>query len=83
MNESPEKFYEVETPALKEKIRRWRLDYVDSVNSLEGSLLDQRVVATFIQGQVNDTQILIQWCEILTHKIEQLEAKLKQHDPSN
>jgi hypothetical protein len=74
--------YDVDTQVLKDKIKQWRSDYVDSINSLDGSLLDHRVVATFIKGQINDTQVLMQWCEILAHKVKQLENKQSPTNPS-
>ena len=75
MTQIDPKFLEVETSVLKERIKNWREEYVDHINQniAVHSLLDQRVVAHFIDGQRNDTQILMQWCEVLAHKIEKLE----------
>lgn len=71
--------YNVDTTILADKIKNWRLAYLDEINSsiVGNSLIDQRTVARFIDGQISDTQVLMQWCEILAHKVEQLEAKIK------
>lgn len=67
--------YNIDTTILREKIKKWRLDYVDHINTniANNSFLDQRTVAEFLIGQINDTQILMQWCETLAHKVDQLE----------
>lgn len=73
MNET---LYEVKTSKLKEKIRQWRLDYVQEINThLQGrSFIDPRVSAEFLQGVQHDIQVVFQWCEILADKVEKLES---------
>jgi hypothetical protein len=80
--ENDPNIYNVDTAVMVKKINRWRLDYVDHINThiASNSFLDQRTVAEFLTGQVNDTQILMQWCETLAYKVEQLE-KLTNPNP--
>lgn len=75
-----EKMYEVTTSELKEKIKQWRLDYVQENNTyLQGqSFLDPRVSAQFLTGVQHDIQVLFQWCEILVDKVEKLETPIEE-----
>jgi len=67
--------YEVPTKEMLAKIKGWRESMVKDFNSnvVHNPFLDSTLFLRYIQASATDTQEMMQWIEILTHKVEQLE----------